>query len=112
MNSIRVTYSDVSNNTWQNVNTWIGDKAQGKSKLSVTIQNNGAEAVFVTVKLEDGSSTALAEKKLEIAAGETVTVNADFAGEAAMLFFFIDSDWAETPTSHAGDITISGILFE
>ena len=112
VNSIRVTYSDVSNNTWRNVNTWIGDKAQGKTALSVTIQNNGTETVLINVKLEDGSSNALAEKKLEIAAGETVTVNTDFAGEAAMLFFFIDSDWAEIPTSHAGDITISGILFE
>lgn len=112
VNSIQVTYTAVSDNTYQNVNTWIKDKAAGKTTLGVTIKNNGAETVNITVKLEAAGAVALTEQKMVIAAGETQTLNADFAGEAELLYFFIDTGWAETTATHAGDVTISGINFK
>lgn len=112
VNSIQVTYTSASDNTYQNVNTWIKDKAAGKTTLGVTIKNNGTETVNITVKLEAAGQVALAEKKMVIAAGETQTLSADFTGEAEMLFFFIDTGWSETTATHAGDVTISGINFK
>ena len=112
VNSIGVTYTAVSDNTYQNVNTWIKDKAAGKTTLGVTIKNNGSETVKITVKLEAAGAVALCEYKVELAAGETQTVSGEFSGEAELLFFFIDSGWAEATATHAGDITISGINFK
>lgn len=111
VNSIRVTYSAVSDNTYQNVNAWIQDKAAGKTTLGVTIKNDGTETVYITVKLENGSGGA-AETKVAIAPGETVTASLEYNFAPDLIFFFIDSGWAETTTSHAGDITISGINFK
>ena len=112
VNSIGVTYTAVSDNSYQNVNTWIKDKAADKTTLGVTIKNNGSETVKITVKLEAAGAVALGEYKVELAAGETQTVSGEFSGEAELLFFFIDSGWAEATATHAGDITISGINFK
>ena len=111
VNSIQVTYTAASTNTWHNINAYVLDKAAGKTTAGVTICNNGAETVKITIKLEtDGS--ALGEKKVEVAPGATETFFVDYSADAALLFFFIDSDWSETTTTHAGDITISGIHFK
>ncbi len=110
VNSIQVTYSAVSDNTYQNINTWIQDKAAGKSTLGVTIKNNGAEAVTITVKLESGAGAA--ETKVVLPAGETVTAELAYDFAPDLLYFFIDSGWAEATAEHAGDITISGINFK
>jgi hypothetical protein len=110
VNSIGITYSAVSDNTYQNVNTWIQDKAAGKSSVGVTIKNNGTETVNITVKLENSAGGA-AETKVTLAAGESanVSLNYDFAPD--LLYFFVDSGWAEVTATHAGDVTISGIHF-
>ena len=110
VNSIQVTYSAVSDNTYQNINTWIQDKAAGKATLGVTIKNNGAETVSITVKLESGAGAA--ETKVVLAAGETVTAELAYDFAPDLLYFFIDSGWAETTAEHAGDVTISGINFK
>ena len=112
VNSIRVTYDSVSTDTYQNVNAWIKDKAAGKSEWTATITNNGAEQVYVTLKLETEDHVGLKEEKMYIPAGETMTLNSAFEGEAALIYFFIDSGWTGgTPTTHAGDVTISNIAF-
>ena len=110
VNSINVTYTAVSDNTYQNVNTWIQDKAAGKAALGVTIKNNGAETVTITVKLESGAGAA--ETKVVLAAGETQTVELAYDFAPDLLYFFIDSGWAEATVAHAGDVTISGINFK
>ena len=109
VNSINVTYTAVSDNTYQNINTWIQDKAAGKATAGFTIKNNGTETVNITVKLESGSGAA--ETKVTLAAGQSITgsLASEFAPD--LLYFFIDSGWAESTSSHAGDITISGINF-
>ena len=111
VNSIQVTYSEVSDNSYQNVNTWIQDKAAGKTTLGVTVKNNGTETVTITVKLENGAGEA-AEYKMVIAAGETQTLSGAYSIAPDQLYFFIDSGWAETTATHAGDVTISGINFK
>ncbi len=110
VNSVQVTYSAASTNTWHNVNTWIQDKAAGKTNAYVTLRNNGTETVLVTVKLE-ASGTEVGLQKGEIAPGEIINVKVAYSTDPDKLFFFIDSDWSETTTIHAGDITISGIHF-
>ena len=112
VNSVDVIYSEVSDNTYQNVNTWIKDKAAGKETVHVAVTNNGTETVYVTVKLEAAGAVALGEYKMEIAAGQTMDVVGGFSGEAELLFFFIDSGWAADTAVHAGNVTISDIYFQ
>ena len=111
VNKVQITYSAISTNSWHNVNAYIADKAAGKNNLNVTLRNNGTAPVLVSVKLEAAGAVELAIQKIELAAGEMKTVSLDFNGVAEMLFFFIDSDWSETTTTHAGDISIAGIKF-
>ena len=111
VNKVQITYSAISTNTWHNVNTYIADKAAGKTNLTLTLRNNVATTALVTVKLEAAGAVELAIQKVELTAGEIKTVSLDFNGVAEMLFFFIDSDWSETTTTHAGDISIAGIKF-
>ena len=111
-NIIRVTYNGVSTNTYQNISTWIKDKADGNNNFSITLANNGAQPVYVTVKLETVDAAQVMEGKLEIAVGEMHTYTTAYAGEAALLYLFIDSGWSEATTTHSGDITIAGIKFQ
>ena len=111
LEEITFTYENVSTNTYQNVNTWIKDKAAGKATLDLYIVNNGTETVYVTVKLEAAGAVALAEKKVYVAAGEVASVTLNFTGEAEMLYFFIDTGWSETTTSHSGSVTVAGVRF-
>jgi uncharacterized cupredoxin-like copper-binding protein len=108
---ITFTYENVSTNTYQNVNAWIKDKAAGKATLELYLVNNGTETVYVTVKLEAAGAVALAEEKIYVAAGEVKEVTLNFTGEAEMLYFFIDTGWSETTTSHAGSLTVAGVRF-
>ena len=111
LESINITYTAVNTNTWQNINTWVQDKAAGKSILKLYIKNNGEDVVNVTVKLEVAGA-GVGETKVQVQAGEMIEVELEYAGAADLIFFFIDSDWTEVTTTHAGDITISGVRFE
>ena len=111
LEAINVTYENVSTNTYQNINAWVKDKAEGHSTLRLYIVNNGSSTVYVTVKLET-AGTGLGETKIYVDAGQVGEVNLDYVGSPEMLYFFIDTGWSETTTSHAGDITIRGIRFE
>ena len=111
LEAINVTYTNVSTNTYQNINAWVKDKAEGHSTLRLYIVNNGTETVYVTVKLET-AGTGLGEDKIYVDAGQVADVTLNYTGAPEMLYFFIDTGWSETTTSHAGDITIRGIRFE
>ena len=111
LEEITFTYENVSTNTYQNVNAWIKDKAAGKATLELYLVNNGTETVYVTVKLEAAGAVALVEEKVYVAAGEVKAVTLNFTGEAEMLYFFIDTGWSETTTSHAGSLTVAGVRF-
>ena len=111
LEEITFTYENVSTNTYQNVNAWIKDKAAGKTTLDLYLVNNGTETVYVTVKLEAAGAVALAEEKVYVAAGEVKAVTLNFTGEAEFLYFFIDTGWSETTTSHSGSVTVAGVRF-
>ena len=111
LEEITFTYENVSTNTYQNVNAWIKDKAAGKTTLELYIVNNGEATAYVTVKLEAAGAVALAEEKVYVAAGEVKAVTLNFTGEAEMLYFFIDTGWSETTTSHSGSVTVAGVRF-
>lgn len=111
VNTVTVTYQNVERNTYLNVNTWIQDKAAGKNTMTLQIKNNGTTDVVITVKLEDGNATGLAEQTVTIAPGETKTVTLNYTGDASMLYFFIDTGWCETSITNSGNVTISGISF-
>ena len=110
-NVIHFTYEGVSTNTYQNVNTWIKDKAEGKNTFSITIRNNGTETVYITVKLETDSAVQVTENKMEIGAGEMQTLTTEFTGEAALLYLFIDTGWSQETTTHSGSVSVAGIKF-
>ena len=111
LETINVTYTNVSTNTYHNINAYIKDKAEGHSTLRLYIVNNGTETVYVTVKLETAGA-GLAEDKIYVDAGQVADVTLNYAGTPEMLYFFIDTGWSETTTSHAGDVTIRGVRFE
>ena len=110
-NICTIAYNNVSDNTYQNINTWIKDKAEGKTKLGLIIGNNGTETVVITVKLEAAGAVALGEYKMTIAPGEAQSLYGEFSGEAEMLYLFIASGWSETTATHSGTITLTGIAF-
>ena len=112
VNSLTVTYAAAETDTYLNVNTWIQDKAAGKSTLSVYIKNNGTEEVKITVKLEtDG--TGKGETTVTVAAGETLHVELAYTEDPAMLYFFIATGWNDNAhVQSAGNVTISGVEFK
>ena len=109
---VNIKYTAASTNTYHNVNAWVKELAAGKASMSFVIRNNGTETVYVTSKLEAAGSVALCEGKSYVEAGKEATVTLKFTGEAEMFFLFVDSGWAETTTSHAGDITVYGVEFK
>jgi hypothetical protein len=111
LEEITFTYENVSTNTYQNVNAYVKDKAEGHSTLRLYIVNNGTETVYVTVKLET-AGTGLAEDKIYVEAGQVADVTLNYAGAPEMLYLFIDTGWSETTTSHSGSVTVAGVRFE
>ena len=109
--SVNVTYSDIKDNSYWNVNAWIKDAAHGKTNVSLKIKNNGTETVYITVKIEAAGAVALMEGKMEIPAGEEHSFSQSFSGTAEMLYFFIDSGWSTETKAHSGNVTISGVSF-
>lgn len=109
--SIRVEYTYISTNTYENVWANIAQVAAGKSEVSLKIKNNGEATAYITVKIEAAGAVALMEGKMEIPAGEEKTYNGTFTGVAEKLYFFIDSGWSTENSTHAGEVIISNIAF-
>ena len=109
--TVKVEYTNISTNTYENVWADIADVAAGKNEISLNIKNNGAETAYITVKIEASGAVALMEGKMEIPAGEEHTFNGSFEGVAEKLYFFIDSGWSVDNTTHAGEVIISNIAF-
>ena len=109
--TIRVEYTNISTNTYENVWAQISSVAAGKSEISLKIKNNGEATAYITVKIEAAGAVALMEGKMEIPAGEEHTYTGTFSGEADKLYFFIDSGWSTETTYHAGEVVISEIAF-
>lgn len=109
--TVRVEYTNISTNTYENVWAQISEVAAGKSQISLKIKNNGEATAEITVKIEAAGAVALMEGKMEIPAGEEQTFTGNFEGVADKLYFFIDSGWSTVNTYHAGEVVISEIAF-
>ena len=109
--TIRVEYTNISTNTYENVWAHIAEVAAGKSEISLKIKNNGTQTAYITVKIEAAGAVALMEGKMEIPAGEEHTYTGTYTGVAEKLYFFIDSGWSMDTTTHAGEVVISAIAF-
>ena len=83
--------------------------------MTLKIKNNGTETVTITVKLEDLNASAIVEVKAVIPAGEEQLVTLNFgydkSAEVETIYFFFDTGWSETTTTHAGDVTISEVTY-
>ena len=111
-NVIGITYSGVNKDSYKCINTWVQDKATGKTSVTFTVRNNGTETVGIMVKVQTVAEVAKGEGAFTVAAGETKTFTLNYTDTPDMFFLFIDSAWNATDGTHSGDITIAGIKFQ
>lgn len=116
VNKLTVSYTGVKRDTYQNINTYVFDKAQGKSTMDITFTNKGEKTVTITIKLEGegGQEDVKMDKTIEVAAGAAVTFSDTYADGAKMLYLFIDSGWSDNTIKdeHASTIEIAGVTFK
>ena len=116
VNTLTVSYTAAYRDTYLNVNTYVLDKAAGKSTMLMSIKNESDKTVTITVKLEGegGQSDVKFEKTVEIAAGETLNLSEAYGDGAKMLYFFIDTGWSGGTITEAqsGTVVISGVSFQ
>ena len=110
-NSVRITYSEIAQNSWNNVNVWVGDKSADQTRFSMKLTNHGAAEVSVWVQIKSAAGAELVNQNVDIAAGDEQVFVFDFEGTAEMIFFFVDSTHEANAATNAGDITISEIKF-
>ena len=111
-NIIGITYSGVDKDSYKCINTWVQDKATGKTSVTFTVRNNGTETVGIMVKVQTVAEVAKGEDAFTVAAGETKTFTLNYTDTPDMFFLFIDSAWNATDGTHSGDVTIAGIKFQ
>ena len=109
VNSARITYADMAQNSWANINMWVEDKSADCSVFSMKLTNHGAATVSVWVQMKDAAGAELINQNVDIAAGEEKVVTFEYTGTAQMIFFFVDSTHEADAASNTGDITISEI---
>ena len=116
VNTLTVSYTAAYRDTYLNVNTYVLDKAAGKSTMFMSIKNESNKTVTITVKLEGegGQSEVKLEKTVEIAAGDTLNLSEAYGDGAKMLYFFIDTGWSGNTITEAqsGTVVISGVSFQ
>ena len=116
VNTLTVSYTAAYRDTYLNVNTYVLDKAAGKSTMFMSIKNESNKTVTITVKLEGegGQSEVKLEKTVEIAAGDTLNLSEAYGDGAKMLYFFIDTGWSGGTITEAqsGTVVISGVSFQ
>ena len=108
-NTVNVTYSDIAQNSWNNINIWVADKSADCTRFSMKLTNNGAAQVSVWVQMKDEAGAELINQNVNIAAGATEVFTFDYTGTAQMIFFFVDSTHEAAAGPNAGNITISEI---
>lgn len=108
-NQVRVTYTDIAQNSWSNINIWVEDKSAYCSEFSMKLTNHGAATVSVWVQMKDAAGAELINQNVDIAAGEEKVVTFEYTGTAQMIFFFVDSTHEADAELNTGDITISEI---
>jgi len=130
-NKVNIVYTNILGSSYKNINIGgIGAIAAEKDIFKVEITNNGTETVKIRIDVQnaDGEKCNVSAMQtgvsaptdndngtqIEVAAGATaiVEITYDAAKEPATVFFFIDSWKWDDSTTHAGDITLSGMEFK
>ena len=109
VNSARITYTDMAQNSWANINMWVEDKSADCSVFSMKLTNHGAATVSVWVQMKDAAGAELINQNVDIAAGAEEVVTFEYTGTAQMIFFFVDSTHEADAELNTGDITISEV---
>ena len=109
VNSARITYTDMAQNSWANINMWVEDKSADCSVFSMKLTNHGAATVSVWVQMKDVAGAELINQNVDIAAGAEEVVTFEYTGTAQMIFFFVDSTHEADAELNTGDITISEV---
>ena len=110
-----VTYENMVG-AYQCAGAWLQPVMMNNNKAFVTFTNNGTATVKIMVQAQSGTTYAnIGEEFVDIAAGESATVELAYTGSAAdpatQLLFFIDSPYNDDPTARTGSVTISNIYF-
>ena len=106
-NQVRVTYTDIAQNSWNNINIWVADKSADCTVFSMKLTNHGEATVSVWVQMKDAAGAELINQNVDIAAGEEKVFTFEYTGTAEMIYFFVDSTHEADAAVNAGDITIS-----
>ena len=128
---VNIVYTNILGSSYKNINIGgIGAIAAEKDIFKVEITNNGTEAVKIRIDVQnaDGEKCNVSAMQtgvsaptdndngtqIEVAAGATaiVEIKYDATKEPTTVFFFIDSWKWDDNTTHAGDITLSGMEFK
>ena len=106
-NQVRVTYADMAQNSWANINIWVEDKSADCTVFSFKLTNHGSATVSVWVQMKDSAGAELINQNVDIAAGAEQVVTFEYTGTAQMIFFFVDSTHEADAELNTGDITMS-----
>ncbi len=120
-----IAYSGVAGNSYSNVSADIESPAADNNWVHLTLKNNGTETSSVRINVVGNGSainaygygdgellrTPVGEGSfVELAAGQTVTVEIKYTGAAKTFELMIDSSRG-TSTEYSGDITVDQIKF-
>ena len=130
-NKVNIVYTNILGSSYKNINIGgIGALAAEKDTFKIEITNNGTETVKIRIDIQnvDGEKCNVSAMQtgvsaptdndngtqVEIAPAATaiVEIKYDATKEPATVFFFIDSWKWDDSTTHAGDITLSGMEFK
>ena len=108
-NSMCISSGGVANST--TVNSW-GNLIISSGGVASSTTVDGGWMTISSGGVANSTTVNAGGMHIVLAAGETQTVSLAYDFAPDLLFFFIDSGWAESTSTHAGDITISGINFK
>ena len=123
-----VTYESMTTNSYKNVCTQF-DGPAGYDTMELDIENKGSANGTIHIELDTGwggtpvianregvtydDLSADGKAKFDIAAGQKRHIVLAYEGQATVIFFFIDSAWAETDVTRTnGNYEISNVVLK
>ena len=107
VNSAKITYADMLQNSWKNINIWVEDKSADCSIFSMKLTNHGEATVSVWVQMKDAAGAELINQNVDIEAGAEEVFTFEYTGVGKTIYFFVDSTHEADAELNTGEITIS-----
>lgn len=112
--SVTISYNGLVG-SYQCVGCDLQTFAQDNNKAVMSITNNGSSVVTVLAKVQGASGVDIGECRVEIAAGDTVTVTVNYSateasGVGKQILLHIDSMHGGE-TAYSGNVTIGNVYF-